>query len=87
MSLVSSEPIARVRPALLPVLIGAFCVLWSFAFIAGKIGVQDCPPLLLLSGRFLLAGVLILGFSAIRREPWVAVPARYRRVRGLGSRQ
>jgi hypothetical protein len=33
----------------LPLTIAAFCLLWSFAFVAGKIGVTDCPPLILLS--------------------------------------
>jgi drug/metabolite transporter (DMT)-like permease len=70
MSLVPTESLSRAAPNLLPLMIGAFCVLWSFAFVAGKIGVADCPPLLLLSGRFLLAGFLILGWSAARRESW-----------------
>ena len=34
----------------LPLEIGLFCLLWSFAFVAGKIGVTDCPPLILLAG-------------------------------------
>jgi drug/metabolite transporter (DMT)-like permease len=55
---------------LLPLTIGLFCLLWSFAFVAGKIGVTDCPPLILLTARFSLAGVLILGISAFRREGW-----------------
>lgn len=50
----------------LPLAIGLFCLLWSFAFVAGKIGVTDCPPLILLAARFLLAGSLILGFIALR---------------------
>src|SRR6202000_809819 len=54
----------------LPIYIGFFCVLWSFAFVAGKIGVTDCPPLLLLAARFSLAGILILGASAFRRGGW-----------------
>ncbi len=54
----------------LPFAIALFCLLWSFAFVAGKIGVTDCPPLLLLTARFSLAGVLILGFTAIRRDRW-----------------
>jgi drug/metabolite transporter (DMT)-like permease len=60
------------RPAfnLLPLYIGLFCLLWSFAFVAGKIGVTDCPPLLFLTVRFLLAGILVLGISALRRERW-----------------
>jgi drug/metabolite transporter (DMT)-like permease len=54
----------------LPFAIALFCLLWSFAFVAGKIGVTDCPPLILLAARFSLAGVLILGFFAFRREAW-----------------
>ena len=64
--------IAVPRPTFnpLPIYIGIFCVLWSFAFVAGKIGVTDCPPLILLTARFSLAGVLILGISALRGEAW-----------------
>lgn len=54
----------------LPLYIGLFCLLWSFAFVAGKIGVTDCPPLILLTARFSLAGILILGISALRGEGW-----------------
>jgi len=54
----------------LPLYVAVFCLLWSFAFVAGKIGVTDCPPLILLAARFSLAGVLILGISALRREAW-----------------
>ena len=52
----------------LPLAVALFCLLWSFAFVAGKIGVTDCPPLILLAARFSLAGLLILGFSAFRRD-------------------
>jgi drug/metabolite transporter (DMT)-like permease len=67
-----APPVAAPRAAFnpLPVYIGVFCLLWSFAFVAGKIAVTDCPPLLLLTARFSLAGVLILGISALRGDPW-----------------
>ncbi len=68
--LAPAQGVSRATFNLLPVYIGAFCVLWSFAFVVGKVGVMDCPPLLLLSGRFLAAGLLILGFTALRREAW-----------------
>jgi drug/metabolite transporter (DMT)-like permease len=60
------------RPAFnsLPLLIVVFCLLWSYAFVAGKIGVTYCPPLILLAGRFSVAGILILGFVALRGERW-----------------
>ena len=69
-SLVS--PVAPPRAAFntLPLVIGVFCLLWSFAFVAGKTGVTYCPPLILLAARFLLAGVLIFGIAALRREAW-----------------
>jgi len=54
----------------LPLYIALFCLLWSFAFVAGKIGVTSCPPLILLTARFSLAGILILGISASRSEGW-----------------
>ncbi|HLG80386.1 MAG TPA: DMT family transporter [Bradyrhizobium sp.] len=58
------------RFSTLPFAIALFCLLWSFAFVAGKIGVTDCPPLILLAARFSLAGILILGFFALRGEAW-----------------
>jgi drug/metabolite transporter (DMT)-like permease len=61
MSLAPSVAVARPGLNPLPFLIALFCVLWSFAFVAGKIGVTDCPPLILLTLRFLLAGILVLG--------------------------
>jgi drug/metabolite transporter (DMT)-like permease len=54
----------------LPVMVVTFCVLWSAAFAVAKVAVIDCPPLLLLTGRFLVAGVLILGIAMVRRTPW-----------------
>jgi drug/metabolite transporter (DMT)-like permease len=68
MSLAPSIAVPRAHFNPLPLHIGLFCLLWSFAFVAGKIGVTDCPPLILLTARFSLAGLLILGISALRRE-------------------
>ncbi|GLR85605.1 DMT family transporter [Bradyrhizobium iriomotense] len=70
MSLAPSIAVPRSRFNPLPLYIGLFCLLWSFAFVAGKIGVTDCPPLILLAARFSLAGILILGISALRRDAW-----------------
>jgi drug/metabolite transporter (DMT)-like permease len=63
-------PVPRSRFNALPLTIGLFCLLWSFAFVAGKIGVTDCPPLILLAARFSLAGMVIVGASAFRRGAW-----------------
>ncbi|HLX17458.1 MAG TPA: DMT family transporter [Bradyrhizobium sp.] len=70
MSLAPSVPVARATFNSLPLYVGLFCLLWSFAFVAGKIGVTYCPPLILLAARFSLAGILILCISAFRRESW-----------------
>ncbi|HEY4203712.1 MAG TPA: DMT family transporter [Xanthobacteraceae bacterium] len=70
MSLAPAVPVSRPSFNTLPLYIGVFCLLWSFAFVAGKTGVTYCPPLILLAARFLLAGVLILGISALRRDEW-----------------
>ncbi|UFX44700.1 DMT family transporter [Bradyrhizobium sp. 41S5] len=66
----TSMSVPRARFNTLPLLIALFCLLWSYAFVAGKIGVTDCPPLILLAARFSLAGVLILGISRLRRDQW-----------------
>ena len=81
MSLAPSVTVPRAGFNPLPVYIGLFCLLWSFAFVAGKIGVTYCPPLILLTARFSLAGILILGISAFRSEAWSfsgAMPASSR---------
>lgn len=70
MSLAPSLPASRSRFNTLPLAIGLFCLLWSYAFVAGKIGVTHCPPLILLAARFSLAGILILGATLIRGEGW-----------------
>jgi drug/metabolite transporter (DMT)-like permease len=70
MSLAPSAAVPRTAFNPLPLYIGLFCLLWSFAFVAGKIGVTDCPPLILLAARFSLAGLLILGITALRGEAW-----------------
>jgi drug/metabolite transporter (DMT)-like permease len=67
---ISAPAATKARFNALPLAIGLFCLLWSFAFVAGKIGVTDCPPLILLTARFSLAGLLILGFSAFRGDVW-----------------
>jgi drug/metabolite transporter (DMT)-like permease len=68
MSLAPSISVPRSRFNTLPLAIGVFCLLWSYAFVAGKIGVTHCPPLILLAARFSLAGILILGATTIRGD-------------------
>jgi drug/metabolite transporter (DMT)-like permease len=59
---------AAVNP--MPLSIAAFCLLWSSAFAVAKLALTDCPPLLLLTARFLLAGALMLGAAAAHGGPW-----------------
>jgi drug/metabolite transporter (DMT)-like permease len=70
MSVAPSLALPRATFKPLPIYIGLFCLLWSFAFVAGKVGVTDCPPLILLTARFSLAGILVLGISALRGDAW-----------------
>jgi drug/metabolite transporter (DMT)-like permease len=70
MSIAPSVSVPAPRFNALPFLIGLFCLLWSFAFVAGKIGVTYCPPLILLTARFGLAGLLVFAVSAIRGDDW-----------------
>jgi drug/metabolite transporter (DMT)-like permease len=54
----------------LPLMVGTFVLLWSSAFAIGKLAILDCPPLLLLVGRCLVAGVLMLAPVLLKRIPW-----------------
>lgn len=61
-------PAARAASAFqlpFPVMVAAFCLLWASAYSIGKIAITDCPPLLLLAVRFLLAGIIILAVAPL----------------------
>lgn len=58
------------RPIPMPMLIATFCLLWSSAFGIAKIALADCPPLLLLATRFLIAGAVMLGTAVIHGAEW-----------------
>src|SRR5690242_7401238 len=44
-------------------------LLWGSAFIAGAIGVDAAPPLLLIFARFAAAGILLAGYAITVRAP------------------
>jgi drug/metabolite transporter (DMT)-like permease len=53
-----------------PLMIPAFCVLWSLAFAVSKLALADCPPLTLLTIRFFTAGAIALAVAALRGASW-----------------
>src|SRR5262249_31884020 len=54
----------------LPLRVAVFCLLWSSAFSVAKLALADCPPLLLLATRFLIAGAIMLGAAALTGTNW-----------------
>jgi drug/metabolite transporter (DMT)-like permease len=60
--------------ATLPLAVGTFCLIWSSAYSVAKLALYDCPPLMLLTARFLFAGVIMIGAGAFsadwRRLTW-----------------
>jgi drug/metabolite transporter (DMT)-like permease len=61
-----SIPVASPISLPIPMLVLVFGLLWSSAFSVAKLAMADCPPLLLLALRFLVAGVIILGAAVLR---------------------
>jgi drug/metabolite transporter (DMT)-like permease len=53
-------PLVKTALGSAPVLIAGFCILWSSAFSISKIALADCPPILFLAIRCLLAGAIML---------------------------
>lgn len=71
-----ASPAASTATATRIALVGTvFSLIWSSAFIAGKIGMQSTVPLTLLSLRFLLAGALLWLLSRGLQRPASASPA------------
>ena len=68
------SPATRSFRVPLPVKVAAFCLLWSSAFAAAKISIADCPPLIVLTARFLIAAAVTFGAAAI-----VGIPLSLRR--------
>jgi drug/metabolite transporter (DMT)-like permease len=52
-----------------PLMVATFCLLWASAFAVAKLAIVDCPPLLLLAIRFLLAGMVVLAAAAVSGMP------------------
>jgi len=54
--------------------VAAFCLLWSSAFAAAKLSIADCPPLIVLTARFLIAAVATFGAAVM-----VGIPLKLKR--------
>ena len=46
----------------------AVYIIWGTTYLAIKIGVRQMPPFIIASLRYLIAGVLLLGFCVLKRE-------------------
>jgi drug/metabolite transporter (DMT)-like permease len=51
-------------------LVALFCLIWSSAFAVSKLALSDAPPLLLLTGRFLIAGLVVLAVTLWWGADW-----------------
>jgi drug/metabolite transporter (DMT)-like permease len=67
MSIAVPLPVPNRRINMLPFQVALFCILWSLAFAVAKVALTDCPPLLLLMVRFLIAGFVMLGLAALQK--------------------
>jgi drug/metabolite transporter (DMT)-like permease len=61
-----------------------FVVLWASAFTAAKVAVTYAPPFLLLSSRFLLAGLVLAGLARLSGRRWSLGPGAVARFALLG---
>jgi drug/metabolite transporter (DMT)-like permease len=64
----AADSLDRVSRALIFGLYGMLVIIWSSTWVAIKIGLEDCPPLLGAGVRFTVAGVVLLGVAAIQRR-------------------
>ncbi len=65
-----SDPTADRDLNAMPLQVLIFCLLWSSAFAAAKLTLAYCPPLILLSARFLLAATVMFAALGLRSGEW-----------------
>lgn len=53
-----------------PAVAAMFCLLWSSAFAVSKLALADCPPLLIVAARLLIAGAVMLAAAALPGVEW-----------------
>jgi probable blue pigment (indigoidine) exporter len=56
----------------------AFAVMWSSAFTSARIIVADASPLLALSARYLISGLIGVGIALALGQSWRLTPAQWR---------
>ena len=56
----------------------AFALMWSSAFSSARIIVADAPPLMALSLRFFLSGLIGIALAAALGQSWRLTPAQWR---------
>lgn len=61
---------SRLNALPMPVLVTAFCLLWSLAFAVGRIGLTYAPPMTLLAVRFLMAAGVACVLARLGGESW-----------------
>lgn len=56
----------------------AFAVMWSSAFTSARIIVADASPLMALSARYLISGLIGVGIALALGQTWRLTPAQWR---------
>lgn len=56
----------------------AFALMWSSAFTSARMIVMDAPPLMALTLRFLLSGLVGIGIALALGQSWKLTPAQWR---------
>lgn len=64
-----------------------FAFMWSSAFTSARIIVMDAPPLMALSLRFLISGLIGVGIARMLGQSWVLTAAQWRAVFVFGLSQ
>ncbi len=56
----------------------AFALIWSSAFTSARIIVADAPPLLALSLRFMISGIIGVGIARLLGQSWKLTPEQWK---------
>src|SRR5258708_2048814 len=68
---IQAVPASAAPPFRIPfvIMVASFCLLGASAFSVAKSAMADSPPLFLLTIRFLIAGVVVLGAAVVFGTP------------------